>query len=286
MLTSSTEKSVEPVLLRTSDEFKLRHLLSEDPNSHLYLSGIISDSGVMPLAGHPDFKFYGQPSENGLAAALFIGGRGGLVIPCATLPTQAIALADAVLRRYPSPLQSCLGEKTAVEGLLNAFRVRSPRVTRLQTLFTVSADDLGPFTNPTLRLATEMDVPQIMTLAKAREAERLDLHPETPVDFLLARIIHRVRGRRTYVLEINNILVFKVDVGSRSPLGAELEGIYTLPGERRQGHAILSLGQISRHLLGSMPRLAMRIDDDDKIMPVLARKVGYVAGKKQMLVIA
>ena len=74
-----------------------------------------------------------------------------------------------------------------------------------------------------------------------------------------ARVLQRIRGKRTYVLEEDGALVFKIDVGSRSKHGAELEGLYTAPDERRRGHATLSLGQISRHLLSSLPRLTLRV---------------------------
>jgi len=64
-----------------------------------------------------------------------------------------------------------------------------------------------------------------------------------------------------------------------------LEGIYTIPDERRRGHATLSLGQISRHLLSSLPRLTLRVDDLDPGLAGVARKVGYVAGRAQRLVL-
>ena len=95
----------------------------------------------------------------------------------------------------------------------------------------------------------------------------------------------RVRARRTYVLEEGGELVFKVDVGSRSQHGAELEGLYTLPAQRRRGHATLCLGQISRHLLSSLPRLTLRVDEQDASLAGIARKVGFVPGRPQRLVL-
>ena len=55
-----------------------------------------------------------------------------------------------------------------------------------------------------------------------------------------------------------------MDIGSRSQHGAELEGLYTVPDERRKGHATLCLGQICRHLLSSLPRLTLRVDEKDE----------------------
>ncbi|HSP79746.1 MAG TPA: DUF4081 domain-containing protein, partial [Myxococcaceae bacterium] len=81
-------------------------------------------------------------------------------------------------------------------------------------------------------------------------------------------------------------LVFKVDIGSRSQYGAELEGLYTAPSQRGRGHCLLCLGQISRHLLSSLPRLVLRVDEKNESLARIARKVGYLAGRTQRLVLA
>jgi predicted GNAT family acetyltransferase len=88
------------------------------------------------------------------------------------------------------------------------------------------------------------------------------------------------------VLEVQGELVFTVDVGPRSAFGAELEGPYTAPDHRRRGYATLSLGQVSRQLLASLPRLTLRFDEGDAPGKGVAQKVGYVAAKAQKLVIA
>ena len=92
--------------------------------------------------------------------------------------------------------------------------------------------------------------------------------------------------RAQLLLESEGELVFKIDVGSRSPHGAELEGLFTVPSQRRRGHATLTLGQISRHLLSSLPRLTLRIDDHATSLAGVARKVGFVPGRAQKLVLA
>jgi predicted GNAT family acetyltransferase len=95
-----------------------------------------------------------------------------------------------------------------------------------------------------------------------------------------------VKHKRTYLYEEGGRLVFKLDVGSRSQYGAELEALYTIPDERRKGLATLCLGQMSRHLLSSLPKLTIRVDDDNPQLATVARKVGYLAGRAQRLVVA
>jgi hypothetical protein len=52
------------------------------------------------------------------------------------------------------------------------------------------------------------------------------------------------------------------------------------------GHATLCLGQISRHLLSSLPRLTLRINEDDSLLMRIAQRVGYVAKHTMCTVLA
>jgi predicted GNAT family acetyltransferase len=98
------------------------------------------------------------------------------------------------------------------------------------------------------------------------------------------RVKQRVMTKRTYVLEENGELIFKLDVGSRSQFGAELEGLFTTQASRGKGVATLCLGQISRFLLSSLPRLTVRVDDSNSAFARIARRVGYVSGRAQRFV--
>jgi hypothetical protein len=275
--------TVEP--LGPKDADSLRAFLAKDPIQNLYLLGLFEEFGIAPKAGRAAFCFWGRFNARELTAAMFVGGSGGLVVPCANAPTEVTQLAEQLQGKVR--LQSALGSKTAVDGVVRCLCPGKPQHGWTQRLFNVSADDLGPFTNPTLRLATEEDLPRVLPLAVGCIRETLQRDPlaEDPEGFR-TRVALRIKGKRTYVLESNGRIVFKIDVGSRSPFGAELEGLYTAPEDRRRGHATLSLGQISRHLLSSLPRLTLRVDDRDPSLAGVARKVGYSMGAQQRLVLA
>ncbi|MBJ6761146.1 DUF4081 domain-containing protein [Myxococcaceae bacterium JPH2] len=270
--------------LGPQDMSALRTLLAKDPVHNLYLLGLLEEFGVSPRGGSVQFAYHGRFDKGVLTAAVFVGGDGGLVVPSASDATATSIIADALAASLR--MRATVGDKAAVDALVRSLCAGKPRLSRTQRLFSVSADDLGPFTNPTLRLAREEDVPRLMPLAQGyvREAMERDPLQEDPEHFE-SRVRQRVRQRRTYVLEEKGELVFKVDIGSRSQYGAELEGLYTLPSERHQGHATLCLGQISRHLLSSLPRLTLRVDERDERAARIARKVGYLAGRTQRLVL-
>ncbi|MBK7857792.1 MAG: DUF4081 domain-containing protein [Archangiaceae bacterium] len=275
--------SVEQLQPRHLDT--LRGLLAREPAHNLYLLGILEDYGIAPRPQHPPFAFHGRFVDAELTAALFVGGSGSLVVPSASPPAAIADIAKALSGKLTPG--AMLGDKAAVDVLLQHLcPTVKPRASRAQRLFAVSADDLGPFTNPTLRLAVEADLDQLVPMAAAAIREATELDPlATDARAFADRVKMRVQTRRTYVLEDNKRLVFKIDLGSRCPHGAELEGLYTVPDARRLHHATLSLGQISRHLLSSLPRLTLRVDDSNAQLAGLARKVGYLAGRAQRTVV-
>ncbi len=274
--------NVEPLAPKHLESLKA--LLAREPSHNLYLLGLLEEFGIVPASGRASFTFWGRFLGSELTAAVFVGGTGGMVVPSSNLPNAIADIAKVLHGKVK--LGAALGEKGCIDVLLNQLVTMRPTLSRAQRLFAVSADDLGPFTNPLLRLALEPDVEQLIPMAAQSVQEMMQRDPleEDPEGFPL-RVRQRVRSKRTYVLEENGRLVFKIDVGSRSQFGAELEGLFTVPDERRRGHATLSLGQISRHLLSSLPRLTLRVDDLDPALAGVARKVGYLAGRAQRLVV-
>jgi hypothetical protein len=272
--------TVEP--LGPSHVGALKALLTKDPPHNLYLLGLVEEFGVVCGPHRVPFAFHGRFEGDELTAVLFVGGTGGLVVPSAGPVSHLADIARTLAGKVA--MKSCLGEKPLVDALCQHFAV-TPKVSRLHKLFYVSADDLGPFTNPRLRVATEADLEQLIPMAAAFVEEMFERKPlaEDPDGFPV-RVRQRVRAGRTYVLEEKGRLVFKLDVGSRSQYGAELEGLYTVPDERGKGHAVHCLGQISRFLLSSLPRLTVRVDDAQTAFADIARKVGYLAGRSQRLV--
>jgi uncharacterized protein len=271
--------------LAPKDTDALKALLARDPVHNLYLLGLLEEFGIAPLESRCSYSFWGRFDEaKTLTAALFVGAGGGLVVPSASDSTAASVMADALANRVS--LKAALGEKPAVDALVRSLCTGKPRLSKTYRLFSVSADDLGPFTNPTLRLAREEDLPRVMPLALGAVRELHDRDACAEDSQFEARVAQRIRAQRTYVLEENGELVFKVDIGSRSQFGAELEALYTVPSQRGKGHATLCLGQISRFLLSSLPRLTLRVEEKHDSLARIARKVGYLAGRTQRLVLA
>ncbi len=121
------------------------------------------------------------------------------MVPSASSPIHIGDIAKK-LHKQIDP-RSVLGEQSVVDALVRHFAL-TPAFSKAQKLFSVSPNDLGPFTNPRLRLATEADLPQLVPMAAAcvKEMVRRDPLEEDSVGFEL-RVRQRMRSQRTYVLE-------------------------------------------------------------------------------------
>ncbi|QRN95585.1 DUF4081 domain-containing protein [Archangium violaceum] len=267
--------------LTSQDSDALKALLAKDPAHNIYLLGLLAEFGIGD--SRSSYTYWGRFDGKTLTAAVFVGGGGALVVPSAGDSVATGVIADALAERVR--LKASVGEKPAVDALVRSLCAGKPRLSKTHRLFSVSADDLGPFTNPLLRLARDEDLERLVPLAAGAVRDMYDRDALAEDPNFEARVAQRVRARRTYVLEENGELVFKVDIGSRSQFGAELEGLYTVPSQRGKGHATLCLGQISRFLLSSLPRLTLRVDEKDESMARIARKVGYLAQRTQRLVL-
>jgi hypothetical protein len=259
----------------------LRALLSGDPLRNLHPLAVLDERGI---SQGPSSGFYGYFSSRQLRAAAFVQPSSGLMMPGACQPSDALALGTGLAGKFR--LRSCYGDKQVVEALVESLCRSKPRWMRVHRLFTASADNLGPFVTPALRLANEGDLPQLVSMA-ARETEEVfegALSGEDAEE-LKAEILERIRARRTWVLELDSRLALKVEVAAQCSFGAELQGVFTVPEARLRGYATLALGQLSRHLLSSLPRLSLRIAESADSLLAVARKVGYVNGQVEQLLV-
>lgn len=270
--------------LGPADVDALRSLLISEPVENLHLLCHLEELGITPKGeGNPAFAFYGLLEEGRLSAAAF-AGRGGLVIPAARRSAQVQVLAARLT--YEVKLTSSIGERSSVEAVTRSLCKEKLRLSRPHRLLAVSADGLGPFVTPALRLARESDLDGIVPLGAGAIIEMLERDPMLePEDAFKKRVLRRIRAQRTYVLELEGRLVSKIDVKGRSQYGAELDGVYTAPEHRLLGYATLALGQLSRHLLSAIPRLTLRVDESSQALMTVARKVGYADGQAEQLLV-
>jgi uncharacterized protein len=255
-----------------------RALLAQDAVHNMYLLGVLEEFGLAGPEASP-FTFWGRFESGALTALVFVGGSGELVIPAANSVEHTTEIAKNLSGQID--LRACQGEAALVDCLVQHCGAKV-EFSKEQVLYSVSADDLGPFTNPALRLAVQTDLDGLVPLATGAVHELFQVEvSDVDSDNFRERVRQRIVHQRTYLLEVDGSAVFKLDIGPKSRFGAELEGLYTTPSARGKGHATLSLGQISRYLMSSLPRLTVRVDKSSERFAKIARRVGYVPGRAQ-----
>jgi GNAT superfamily N-acetyltransferase len=262
----------------------LKAFLARDPIQHLFALSVLEEYGL-GRPGAPELAFYTLSEGGQIRAATFVGGQGELVVP------MGDALSAGVMARHLAerglPLRSAVGERAAVDAVARAFGHPKFKLDRPQKLLSVSADDLGPFVAPQLRLAHESDLAELVQLSAAAVKESLGVDAlSTEGDHFRQRVAARVRAGRTWVMRIDEKLCFKIDMGARCRYGAELENVYMVPEMRRRGLATLALGQVCRQQLSAIPRLTVRFDEKDDSLARTCRKVGFVLVRPQRLLVA
>jgi hypothetical protein len=256
-------------------------LLARHPCRNLPLLAALDERGLWQ---EPSSFFYGYFSSGELRAAALVQPSSGTVVPGACEAGDAMALALGLAGKIP--FRSCLGDRHAVEALARNLCSSVPRCARPHRLFTVSADNLGPFVTPSLRLAKEGDLPEILEMASAEIKEACGRDPFLgSAERLRADVFDRIRAQRTWVLELQGRLVLKLDVVARSRFGAEVRGVFTAPENRLRGYATVALGQLSRNLLSSLPRLTLRIAESADSLLAVAKKVGYATAQVEQLLV-
>lgn len=260
---------------------ELKTFLASELSLNLFTLGVLEDHGLSADDGAPVQAFALQNADGDMEAVAVSGGEGGLILPYAKSAMAAESLGRALADTLDA--RSLMGTRSTLDAFLRGMKA-TDRVLMIRPLcyFTASANDLGPFVCPELRLATVDDLPELIPLAAAAIEETLGENPLTCArEAFERRIAARTLLGRTFVLTKDGEIVFKLDTTARNRFGLEIEGIYTRPDYRRRGLATLALGQITRHMLGTMPRLVVRADEGDEIAACLCRRVGYLPARRQ-----
>lgn len=268
--------SLEVAALAAEHEGELRSLLCAEPLRNLRLLDALND------AAERRSQRYGVFSAGRMVAAALVEPFSRRLLPSACAAEHARALGASLAGAIE--LRSSLGDRVAVEAIAAAWGLSKPRRLFPHRLFTAWADTMGPYLTRALRVANDADCRGLIAMGSAELAEVFESAAlERELQTLHAQVQDRVRRQRTWVLELEGKVVTKIDLAARTRFGVELEGLYTAPEHRSRGFATLALGQLSRDLLSSTPRVVLRIANAPNPLLAVARKVGYVSAPVQQL---
>ncbi len=190
------------------------------------------------------------------------------VVPAAEDAHVARALARSI-GGIPPGTQSLVGERACVAALWEALRRHAPppRLVREEQPFYVldrdgfSAAESPPPPRVRLRRARPDDLDVLVTSSADMLREEIldDPRERDPVGFR-AQVWRMIREGDIFVGEQAGRVVFKAHASVRTPLAAQVSGVYTLPEHRGNGNARAAMHALSERLLRDHPQLCLYVN--------------------------
>lgn len=272
------ERSVRITAARPDDRDLLLSFLERDPVANLFHLGVVTEHGVEGK-GRASYQYWLAWADGELIASTFASSTG--MASAVGDPAGAAAMGRHLSRNLR--LRLVVGERTACDGLWEAWGDGEARLNRAHRLFELNSPTLS---EPALRLARNTEIPEIVTLAAAMRLEELGRTvSDGELEEFAARVAHRVDEERVYVLEQDGHIVFKADVGTRCHAGAQVEGVYTVPALRGQGIASRCVSEMGRRLLPSWSRVTLHVFEENHPALRAYERAGFVAARPFRLIL-
>ena len=255
---------VRPV--HASEHSALSALLLQDPLPNLFLLSLLEREGVVGERSRgvfyglwePDSLRAGQHRRE-LAATVYVSPT-GLLVPWTPWSEHA-----AVLGRHVDRLQSLqllIGPRADSDVLWAAMVAQGQvRVRYDQRLYVATEASRGPAAKG-LRLARDGDLFEVARFSSRMMLEDLGFDPAARnAKAHLLSVRNRIREGRTWVVEREGQLVFKIDLGSSCSQGALVGGTYVVPELRGQGLCSSAMRGVIRHLLLEHPCVTLHLNE-------------------------
>lgn len=238
----------------------LMHVLQADPARHAYLLALVSARGSADISG-PTGTLYGVFDDFGPIAAYWLGGS--IVAVDATPATnKPIATLLNARGRWST---SIIGDASWVLDLEARLRWGKPRGVRPEQPLLVFEEEPTVFAHPGVRLGAIPDLSAVFAASVEMFTEEVGFSPiaEGQSDYR-ARVRSLLDNRSTLVVMTDRgvdgepirqwpasgspqQVVFKADLGIRSPYAVQIQGVWTHPDFRGRGIASAAMAAVSEH---------------------------------------
>lgn len=259
--TTSNPADLRPLL--ETDRQCLTAFLRREPEDNIYLLSRIAMDGVVNEDATAHGRFYGHFQDDELRGVAFFGHRKGVVLtgegerffrPAAELALGAEA--DWIILVAP---------RAAADGFLSHYRWRGRPVhlSRIQEFYVLRRENLPQITS-SLRPADLADLDDVVDMSEQMLLEDFQLPAGSlSREGIRESMRHKILDQRTWLLEDNGEVVFKVDVSAQYAGGSQIEGVFTRPHRRGQGFARAGVAAVSRELLHASDFVSLHVDRDN-----------------------
>ncbi len=221
-----------------------------------------------PLLGHW--------SDGALDGVAVFGSNLVLSTPCSAAACEGFA---RYARAKGFRVWVTVGEDALVEDFMAAYGRTHRRIALEragQRLYAMTHRPIAPDTDHGLRPADIREASALMQLDGAMVTEELGFDPFARDPEAYRRgWLRRIREDRSWVVERDGELIFKVDHSASSDDVVQLAGIYTAPTHRRQGIARDAITAMCRRLLRRIPVVTLYVDAQNAPAIGLYESLGF-----------
>jgi hypothetical protein len=267
---------VRPVL--PSERSALQALLLQDPLPNLFLLSLVEHDGVAGDSMRGIFYGLWEAGSRGsgreLAATVYVSPT-GLVVPWCPWIEHAAVLGRHITQYHS--YQLLIGPRLASDELWRASDEGAPVRTRYdQRLYVARQASPGPGM-PGLRKAAPDDAADIAIFSSRMMLEDLGFDPAVfnPRGHM-SSVQRRIREGRTWVVERDGRLVFKIDLGSTCSQGAMVGGTYVVPELRQRGLCGRAMRGVLQDLLRDHPCVTLHLNEANTPAVGCYERAGFV----------
>lgn len=254
------------------DEQEVLGFLAERPVHTVVMSGYIRDNGLESPFNRG--TFYACRDAAGALQGVALIGHAMFV----EARTEEALEAFARLAQKHRSAHMMLGEQDVIRRFWAHYGAagQTPRLFCRELLFEQRWPVEAHPAVEGLRLATLDDLMLVMPVHAALAYEESGVNPlESDLPGFRLRCARRIEQGRVWLLARDGQLIFKADIVSETPDCVYVEGLYVDPLERRKGHGLACLTQMTRRLLERSASVCALANEQNLGAQALLSKAGF-----------
>jgi len=267
-----TFESVQVERLTNYDAAEVLEFLAQRPIHTVAMMSMIHDNGLVSAFNRG--TFYGCRDLNGKLEGVALVGHATLM---ETVSNRALAALAQVARQCPNT-HMIMGEKERVADFWSHYNEagRKQRLACREWLFELALPVEGREPIAGLRPATVGELTLVMPVQAELAYAESGINPlQVDPEGFRQRCLRRIEQGRTWVLVVNNLLVFKADVISKTPEVIYLEGIWLREDCRNQNLGKRLMSELMRRLLENTKSVCLLVNETNEWAQGFYRKCGF-----------
>jgi predicted GNAT family acetyltransferase len=254
---------IDTRLLLETDRGDLVDFLRQRPMENVFLLARVAMDGVVNENSPSHGRFYGHFGAAGLDGVVFFGHRKGVVL--AGDDEDFVRAAATLALGREADWIILVGPRGPSDSFLSHYRWRGRpmHLNRIQDFYVLVEEDLPPI-HAIVRPAEISDLDDVVEMSEQMLLEDFALRPGSlSREGIRESMRVKIRDGRTWLLQDDGEIVFKVDVSAQYSGGSQIEGVFTRPGRRGRGFAREGVAAVSAELLQSSSFVSLHVDREN-----------------------